>query len=403
MGIYTQAEGAQGGREAEVFQVSNDDTAMAQRRLKDNQPTKRQHRPAEKEHEKEYQTGWKIKTGNVLNSCNQRSTQQCTKSRVAKHLGVAGLQQQNGLVKETNVTLLLSTGFRFSLVIQRLKTPIDMLGIFSWLASIKQGMLEPVKVKCIFLGYRKGVVGTVQSGVQRDEFEVEPQDGHTFEVEPHGNVDHVVGSHEVQTQGLIDHRLARDREQHSSRELYSCCEVISNEGWMKDDMDARLDVIHNEKLVYILLKGHSILSLEGSLSGDYDVEKNGKWSCIYAVGNQEYQVVCTRLDIASADVGMWIIGLDYDTDVQVFVDFDYAMGRSITSGVYDTYWGLEEGNMAKGTFGRVWNISLSLVVELLLVLGTGGFYSVWATKFSTTKVLGVEVFLRQGAAGYRQV
>ncbi|GKG32101.1 hypothetical protein Tco_0427051, partial [Tanacetum coccineum] len=30
--------GAQGDREAEVFQVSNDDTAVAQRRLKDNQP-----------------------------------------------------------------------------------------------------------------------------------------------------------------------------------------------------------------------------------------------------------------------------------------------------------------------------------------------------------------------------
>ncbi|GJW82733.1 hypothetical protein Tco_0155878 [Tanacetum coccineum] len=35
------------------------------------------------------------------------------------------------------------------------KTPIDMLGFFCWLASIKQEMLEPVKVKCIFLGYRK--------------------------------------------------------------------------------------------------------------------------------------------------------------------------------------------------------------------------------------------------------
>ncbi|GJZ97893.1 hypothetical protein Tco_0670346 [Tanacetum coccineum] len=59
-----------------------------------------------KEQEKEYQTGWKIKTGNVLDSCHQRSTQQCTKSGVAKHLGVAGLQQQNGLVEEINVTLL---------------------------------------------------------------------------------------------------------------------------------------------------------------------------------------------------------------------------------------------------------------------------------------------------------
>ncbi|GKG19048.1 hypothetical protein Tco_0376147, partial [Tanacetum coccineum] len=34
-----------------------------------------------------------------------------------------------------------------------------MLGFLGWLA-IKQGILEPVKVvKCIFLGYRKGIVG----------------------------------------------------------------------------------------------------------------------------------------------------------------------------------------------------------------------------------------------------
>ncbi|GKE60497.1 hypothetical protein Tco_1510864, partial [Tanacetum coccineum] len=43
---------------------------------------------------------------------------------------------------------------------------------------------------------------------------------------------------------------------------------------------------------------------KGSLSGDCDVEKNGKWSCIYAAGSQEYQMLCTSLDIASADVGM---------------------------------------------------------------------------------------------------
>nr|GFB65429.1 zinc finger, CCHC-type [Tanacetum cinerariifolium] len=59
---------------------------------------------------------------------------------------------------------------------------------------------------------------------------------------------------------------------------------------------------YNGKLVHTLLEGHSILSLEGSLSGDRDVEKNGKWSYIYAVGSQEYQMVCTRLDISSKDV-----------------------------------------------------------------------------------------------------
>ncbi|GJY90390.1 hypothetical protein Tco_0505586 [Tanacetum coccineum] len=102
-----ELQGAQGDREAEVFQVSNDDTAVAQRRLEDKQPEEKTNTDClVKEQEKEYQTGWKIKTGNVLDSCNQRSTQQCTKSGVAKHLGVAGLQQQNGLVKETNVTLL---------------------------------------------------------------------------------------------------------------------------------------------------------------------------------------------------------------------------------------------------------------------------------------------------------
>nr|GEY58076.1 zinc finger, CCHC-type [Tanacetum cinerariifolium] len=41
-----------------------------------------------------------------LKSMIVRSIQQCTKSGVAKHLGVAVIQQQNGLVKETNVTLL---------------------------------------------------------------------------------------------------------------------------------------------------------------------------------------------------------------------------------------------------------------------------------------------------------
>nr|GEX39256.1 zinc finger, CCHC-type [Tanacetum cinerariifolium] len=122
--------------------------------------------------------------------------------------------------------------------------------------------------------------------LQGVEFEVEPQEDHTFEVEPHGNVDHVDGSQESR--------------------------------------------FYNKKLVQTLLEGHSIMLLEGSLSGDCDVEKNGKWSCIYTVGSQEYQMVCKRLNIASVDVGMldkFDRGLQ--TDVQVFVDFDYAMERSI--------------------------------------------------------------------------
>nr|GFA60530.1 hypothetical protein [Tanacetum cinerariifolium] len=62
---------AQGDREVKVLQVSNDDTAMAQRRLKDKQPEENTNTDClVKEQEKEYQTGLKIKTGNVLDSCN---------------------------------------------------------------------------------------------------------------------------------------------------------------------------------------------------------------------------------------------------------------------------------------------------------------------------------------------
>ncbi|GJZ63780.1 hypothetical protein Tco_0620201 [Tanacetum coccineum] len=64
-----ELQGAQGDREAEVFQVSNDDTAVAQRWLEDKQPKKKTNMDClVKEQEKEYQTGWKIKTGNVLDS-----------------------------------------------------------------------------------------------------------------------------------------------------------------------------------------------------------------------------------------------------------------------------------------------------------------------------------------------
>ncbi|GJS52067.1 hypothetical protein Tco_0625429 [Tanacetum coccineum] len=278
-------------------------------------------------------------------------------------------------------------------------TPIDMLGFFGWLASIKQGMLEPVKVKCIFLGHRKGIVGNklwrfddvtskvvlyrnigfnesweykktfigygVGTGsmqvLQGVVLEVEPKEDHTFEVEPHGNVNHVVGSQAVQTQDLIYYHPARDREQHSAWELFSyredsneaafavaavkkiyvheslsfnntvACEVISKwKAGLKDDMDARSDVyvlsncckkcsddsdaeIWATKGLLDKAKGN-VLSMEivrdqsgntlRSIKRDCDVEKNGKWSCIYAVGSQEYQMVCTRLDIAFADVDM---------------------------------------------------------------------------------------------------
>ncbi|GKD89161.1 hypothetical protein Tco_1364668 [Tanacetum coccineum] len=247
----------------------------------------------------------------------------------------------------------------------------------------------------------------------------------------------------------MDYHLARDREQHLSCELFGyredSNEVISEwKAGLKDDMDARSDVyvisnddmvfscgckaeiwvtkglldkekenilgmeivrdqsgdtlrvsqsrFYNGKLVQILLEGHSILSLKGSISGDCDGEKNGKWSCIYAVGSQEYQVVYTILDIASADVGM-LDKLDrgLQTDVQVFMDFYYAMERSINvMGRSITRYGL----MIQGCAG-----SLKANLQHMEALSTTEAVEIWATKGLLDKakgnVLGMEIIRDQ--------
>nr|GEW13900.1 hypothetical protein [Tanacetum cinerariifolium] len=295
-----ELQGAQGDHEAEIFKVSNNDIIVAQRRLKDKQPEDKTNTDClVREQEKEYQTGWKIKMG---------------------------IQQQNGFVYETNVTLfakvrcfLIQSGLSkvfwaedttmstylvnsSSSSVIGFKKPIDMLEFFGWLASIKQGMLEPVKVKNMGFNesgeYKKTFIGSgVGTGSMQVlhgfEFEVEPLGDHTFE-------------------------LARDKEQHLACKLFGyredsneaafvvaavekiyahesltfnnivACEVISKwKARLKDDMDAQLDVlryglprvcwIKQMEMYLTLLEGHSILSLEGSLSGDCDVEKNAAY------------------------------------------------------------------------------------------------------------------------------
>nr|GEW00458.1 zinc finger, CCHC-type [Tanacetum cinerariifolium] len=169
------------------------------RRLEDKQPEEKTNTDClVKEQEKEYQTGWKIKMGNILDSCNQRSTQQCMKNVVSKHLGVVGIQQQNGLVDETNVTLF---------------------------AKVLHGF----------------------------KFEVEPLGDHTFEVEPQDNINQGAGLQEVQTQDLMDYQLARAEKIYAHESLTFnntvACEVIFKwKAELKDDMDAR-------SYVYVLSNG----------------------------------------------------------------------------------------------------------------------------------------------------
>nr|GEV76584.1 zinc finger, CCHC-type [Tanacetum cinerariifolium] len=168
------------------------------------------------------------------------------------------------------------------------------------------GFNESEEYKKSFIG---SGVGTGSMHVLHGfEFEVEPLGDHTFEVEPQGNVDQGAGLQEAGLKNDMDAQSdVCTTENRATKGLLDKAKgnILGME-IVRDQSGNTLRVSQsrfcNEKLVQTLFEGQPILSLEGNLSGDCDVEKNGKWSCIYAVGSQEYQMVCTRLDIASADV-----------------------------------------------------------------------------------------------------
>nr|GEY69126.1 hypothetical protein [Tanacetum cinerariifolium] len=238
------------GVETGVHEVSNDNTAVAQRRLEDKKPEEK------------------------TNTDCLRSTQQCMKSRVAKHLGVAEIHQHNGLVDETNMTLfakvrcfLIQTGLS-KILGQRIQPVAAVEKIYA-----HESLTFNNIVACeVISKWRAGLKDDMDARSDICKVEIWVTKG--LLVKAKGNVF-----------GL---EIIRDQSGNTLRVLQSR--------------------IHNEKLVQTLLKGDSTLSLEDSLSRDCDVKKN-----------------------ASAAVDM-LDGFDrgLQTNVQVFVDFDYAMRRSIT-------------------------------------------------------------------------
>nr|GEW39928.1 zinc finger, CCHC-type [Tanacetum cinerariifolium] len=332
-------------REAEVFQVSNDDTVVAQRRLEDKQPEKTNTDCLVKEQEKEYSTGWKIKTEDTTMS-----------------------------IYLVNRSSSPTIGF---------KTPVDMLGI----VGNKLWILDDVTSKVVL--YRN--MGFTKSGEYKKTF---------------------IGSGEVQTQDLIYYHLASDREQHSTHELFSyredineaafavaeakkiyahesltfnntvACEVISK--WktgLEDDMDAQSDVyvLSNDDMVFLadarLRSGlpsvcwikqremYLVWRSSGIRVGTVRWTRmvNGH---IYAVGSQEYQMVCTRHDIASADVGM-LDGFDrgLQTNVQVLWILTTPWALSTTEAAYMT--------LTKDTKEAIWlkGLAIKSGFELKIVAG----------------------------------
>nr|GEV86883.1 zinc finger, CCHC-type [Tanacetum cinerariifolium] len=194
-----------------------------------------------RKHLGEYQTGWKIKTCNVLDFCNQRSTQQCMKSEVAKHLGVAVIQQQNGLVKEMNMTLLAKWVIK----------PWRLDDVTSKVVLYKNlGFNESGEYKKTFIGF-----GSYREDIHKAAFVVAEAKK--------------IYAHESLTFNNI-----------------VICEVISKwKAGLKDDMNTRSHVckarsglprvcwIKQKEMYLTLLEGHSILSLKGSLLGDCDVKR----------------------------------------------------------------------------------------------------------------------------------
>nr|GEW72659.1 zinc finger, CCHC-type [Tanacetum cinerariifolium] len=205
------------------------------------------------------------------------------------------------------------------------KKPIDMLGFFSWLASIKQGLLEPVKLAldreqhlaCKLFGYREDsneaafavaavdkiyahesltfnntvaceVISKWKAGLN-DDMDAR-SDVYMLSNDCRKCSDDSDGYYWEYTSGTIIHLFLYIDDM-----VFSCgCkaeiwatkilldkakENVLGMEIVRDQSGNTLRVsqsrFYNGKLVQTLLEGHSILSLEGSLSGDCDVEKNG--------------------------------------------------------------------------------------------------------------------------------
>nr|GEV11368.1 transposon TX1 putative 149 kDa protein [Tanacetum cinerariifolium] len=327
------------GVETRVHGVSNDDTAVTQKWLEDKQPEEKTNTDClVKEQEKEYQTRWKIKTGNVLDSCNQRSTQQYKKSRVAKHLSVAVIQQHNGLVKETNVTLLAKV------VLYR-----------------NMGFNESEEYKKTFIGSGVGT-GSMQV-LYGFAFEVEPLGDHTFEVEPQENVDQGAGLQEVQTQDLIYYHLARDREQHLACKLF---------GYKEDINEAAYTVVIVEKIYAHesptfnnTVACEVISKWKAGMKDDMDA-----WLDVYVLSNNDMVFSCGCKAEIWATKGLLDKAKENVLGMKIVRDRSRKILRVSQSGggVYGPYGGCEGSYLAKGTLGRVRAGARLLGARLMVVV-----------------------------------
>nr|GEU56009.1 hypothetical protein [Tanacetum cinerariifolium] len=183
-------------------------------------------------------------------------------SGVAKHLGVAGTQQQNGLVDEINVILFANVRcFLIQSVLYR-----------------NIGFNESGEYKKTFIGFgvhdmliackSKAEIGSTKPLLKR-EFDMKDLE---------------------EAKKILGMEIVRDR----SRKILR----VSQSGYISKILNNfRID---NGKSVQMPLGGHFKLSLKDCPIRDCDVERMSKVPYANAVGSLMYLMVCTRPDIAYA-------------------------------------------------------------------------------------------------------
>nr|GEY81326.1 zinc finger, CCHC-type [Tanacetum cinerariifolium] len=358
-------QGAQGDHEPEVSQVSNDDTAVTQRQLKDKQPEEKTNTNClVKEQEKEYQTGWKIKTGNVLDSRNQRLDDVTSKVVLYKNMGF----NESEKYKKTFIGSGVGAGLQevqtqdlIDYLLGRDKEQHLACELFGYREDSNEAAFAVAAVEKIYAHESFTFNNTVacESGVAKHLGVAGIQQQNRLVYEPNVTLFAKVvlyrnmgfNESEEYKKTFIGSGVARDKEQHLACKLF---------GYREDSNEAAFAVDAVEKIY-----AHESFTFNNTVACEAEIwatkglldKAKGNVLGLEIVKDQSgytLRVSQSRPDIASTDVGM-LDGFDrgLQTYVQVFVNFYYVMGRSITSGVHDTYGGCKEENIAKWTLNRV--------------------------------------------------
>ncbi|GKC61644.1 hypothetical protein Tco_1089242 [Tanacetum coccineum] len=196
--------GAQGDRKAEVFQVSNDDTAVAQRRLEDKESMEYMMKSV-------FGLRW-----NRTRDKEQHSAHELLKYREDSNEAAFAVAEAEKIYAHESLTF---------------NNTVACEVISKWKAGLKDDMDARSDVYVLSNGCKKC----------SDDIDV-----YYWEYTPA-----------------------------KAKLVYFGMEIVRDQSG--NTLRVSQSRFYNEKLVQTLLEGHSILSLEGSLSGDCDVEKNAAY------------------------------------------------------------------------------------------------------------------------------